>query len=120
MKTTSEFVGSLNDVFSLFGAIEARRMFGGYGIYHDGLMFALVADDVLYLKTDENSAGFFVEPGLQQFEYEKSGRKMRMSYYAAPEEVFDDPQLAKEWASRAYEAALRARKPKKKPTIKGK
>ena len=114
MKATSEFARNLNDVFALFGAIETRRMFGGYGVYHDGLMFALVADDVLYLKADENSAGSFVGLGLQQFEYEKSGKKIRMSYYAAPEEIFDNPELAKEWAGRAYEAALRARKPKKK------
>lgn len=120
MKATSEFAGNLNDVFALFGAIEAKRMFGGYGVYHDGLMFALVADDVLYLKADENSVGSFVELGLQQFEYEKSGKKMRMSYYAAPEEIFDNPEKAKEWADRAYEAALRARKPKKKSGIKRK
>ena len=114
MKAPSEFVGNLNDVFALFGAIEAKRMFGGYGVYHDGLMFALVADDVLYLKADEDSAGSFVELGLQQFQYEKSGKTMRMSYYAAPEEIFDDPEQAKEWADRAYEAALCARRSKKK------
>jgi len=114
MKPKSEFVGNLEDVFALFGAIEAKRMFGGYGVYHDGLMFALVAHDVLYLKADETSAGAFVELGLPQFEYGKSGKITRMSYYAAPEEIFDNPEQAKKWANRAYEAALRARKPMKK------
>ncbi|PLA73443.1 transcriptional regulator [Hydrogenovibrio sp. SC-1] len=113
----NEFIENLNDVFALFGVIEGKRMFGGYGVYHDGLMFALVADDVLYLKADENTVGSFVELGLQSFEYEKSGKKMRMSYYAAPEEIFDDPEQAKEWADRAYEAALKARKPKKKTKV---
>ncbi|WP_322003154.1 TfoX/Sxy family protein [Marinobacter alexandrii] len=108
MKATSEFVKNLNDVFTLFGAIEAKRMFGGYGIYHDGLMFALVADDVLYLKADDSTSGAFVELGLQQFEYEKNGKLMRMSYYAAPEEIFDDLEQAREWAAQAYGAALRA------------
>lgn len=114
MKATSEFVGNLNDVFALFGGIEAKRMFGGYGIYHDGLMFALVADDVLYLKADENSSGSFAELGLPPFEFEKKGKTMQMSYYAAPEEIFDNLEKAKEWADRAYAAALRARKPRKK------
>lgn len=113
MKPASEFVQNLNDVFALFGVIEAKRMFGGYGVYHAGFMFALVADDVLYLKADKVSAGSFVELGLQPFEYVKSGKKMQMSYYSAPEEIFDNPAEAKEWADCAYAAALRARKPKK-------
>lgn len=112
----SEFVENLQEVFAPFGAVSARRMFGGYGVYHDGLMFALVADDVLYLKADEESAGRFIERGLPAFEYDKGGKKMKMSYYTAPETIFDDPEIAKEWAVLAFEAALRA----KKPTGKGK
>jgi DNA transformation protein and related proteins len=49
----SEFVDSLDEVVAQFGAISAKHMFGGYGIYHDSVMFGLVADDVLYLKADE-------------------------------------------------------------------
>ena len=113
MKASSEFVESLNDVFIQFGAIEAKRMFGGYGVYHDGLMFALVADDVLYLKVDEKSKGAFVDMGMQPFEYVKNGKTMRMSYYTAPEEIFDDQAQAREWAVRAYEAALRSGKGKR-------
>lgn len=118
MKAVSEFVANLNEVFVLLGPIEAKRMFGGYGIYHDGLMFALVVDDVLYLKADEKSASCFVKLGLPRFEYEKNGTKMSMSYYSAPEDVFDDPEQAKAWADRAYDAALRANKTKKKSVTK--
>ena len=110
----NEFVDNLEGVFALFGPIQARRMFGGYGVYHDGLMFGLVADDVLYLKADEKSSGEFDALGLPQFEYQKSGKILKMSYYMAPEEIFDDPGLAREWAVRAFEAALRARKPARK------
>jgi DNA transformation protein len=94
-------------------------MFGGHGVYHEGLMFALVADDVLYLKADAASAGAFTALGLGPFVYEKNGRKTRMSYYAAPEAIFDDPDVAKEWAERAYAAALRGAKPKKGARGKG-
>ena len=114
MKATSGFVGSLNDVFAQFGAIDVRRMFGGYGVYRDGLMFALIVNDVLYLKSDEYSANTFTELGLPPFEYVKNGKAIQMSYYAAPEEIFDDPEQAKQWANRAFEAALRSRKPGKK------
>lgn len=107
----TEFTTHLNDVFEHFGPIRAKRMFGGYGVYHNDLMFALVADDVLYLKADAESAAFFEQVGLTRFEYVKNGKAMRMSYYRAPEEIFDDPDLAKVWAIRAYDAALRSRKP---------
>lgn len=110
----TEFVENLEAVFVLFGPVKAKRMFGGYGIYHDGLMFALVADDVLYLKADEGSIGKFIELGLQRFEYTQGDKRITMSYCMAPEEIFDDPKLAKEWAVYAFEAALRARQPKKK------
>jgi len=116
----SEFVDNLDEVFALFGAVQSKRMFGGYGVYHDNLMFGLVADGVLYLKADELSFRAFSELGLPQFEYEKGGRKMKMSYYMAPEEIFDDPGLANEWAARAFEAALRARKPNRKSEAKKK
>ena len=105
----SEFVEYLTEVLEPFGEIDARRMFGGYGVYRDGIMFGLIADDVFYLKADKASAPRFVTEGLAQFEYVKNGKPMKMSYYAAPEEIFDDPDAAKEWAELAFEAALRAR-----------
>lgn len=110
----SEFVDSLAEVFAQFGAISAKRMFGGYGIYHDNLIFGLVADDVLYFRADENSSADFRQRGLSPFEYEKGGKKIRMSYYTAPEEIFDAPEQAREWATLAFDAALRAKKSKTK------
>jgi len=106
----SEFVSYLHEVLAPFGAIDAKRMFGGYGIYHDGLMFALVADDVLFLKADDESAPKFENLGRQRFEYLKQGKPIRLSFFTAPEEIFDDPDEARTWATLAFEAALRARK----------
>lgn len=106
----SDFVEYLAEVFQEFGAIRSRRMFGGYGIYHDDLMFGLVADDVLYLKADAETVSQFEELDLEPFEYVKNGKPMKMSYYMAPEAIFDDPEVAKEWAQRAFAAALRSRK----------
>ena len=116
----SEFVDNLQEVFATFGAVRGRRMFGGYGIYHDGLMFGLVADDVLYLKADEISLPAFADQGLNPFEYEKNGKAIKMSYYMAPDTIFDDPENAREWAVRAFEAALRARGSKADPRTKRK
>ena len=110
----SDYVEYLKEVFSEFGLIQPRRMFGGYGIFHKGLMFALVADDTLYLKVDEKISQYFTERELEQFCYEKQGRFFKMSYYMAPEDIFDDPEEAKVWADRSYGAAVRSKKPKKK------
>jgi DNA transformation protein len=109
VKKVNQFVEHLNEVFRLFGPLRSRRMFGGYGIYFKDLMIGLVADDTLYLKTDALSAPEFSAAGCLPFEYTKNGVAMKMSYSSAPAEIFDDPEIAKAWASRAYEAALRSR-----------
>jgi DNA transformation protein len=110
----TEYVAYLKEVFEQFGPIQPRRMFGGYGLFHKGLMFGLVADDVLYLKADDTLSTFFEERGLDQFQYEKQGKTFKMSYFMAPEEIFDDPEEAKGWAARSYEAAVRSKKPGRK------
>ena len=87
-------------------------MFGGFGIYHQGLMFALVIDDILYLKADAESKLVFEKRGLAPFEYDRRNKIIKMSYYQAPEDIFDDFEEATHWANLAYNAAL---KTKKKP-----
>ena len=109
----SEFTDYLKEVLAPFGTTSVRRMFGGYGVYHDGLMFALVADDVLYFKTDSQSASWFEAEGMDAFIYIKKGKAMKMSYFQAPEAIYDDPDEARLWAGRGYDAALRARAAKK-------
>lgn len=84
-------------------------MFGGYGIYHDGLMFALVTDDTLYLKADDTSRQQFIDRTLTPFTYEKQGKTIQLSYYQAPEEIYDDPDEAVYWAKQAFQAALNAK-----------
>jgi DNA transformation protein len=97
----SECVTYLSEVFKPFGAIRMRRMFGRYGIYHDDLMLALVADDALYLKADAQSSHDFEKLGLGlgRFRYEQKGRTVEMVYFAAPEAIFDDPEQALQWAT---------------------
>ena len=110
----SEFVDFLREVFQEWGEIKSRKMFGGYGIYHDGVMFGLVADDELYLKVDDTNVSEFESRGLGAFEYNKAGKVMKMSYYRAPEEIFDDPDEAAVWAKRSFEVAFSAKVRKSK------
>lgn len=107
----SQFVNSLQEVFERFGRIEARRMFGGHGLYHEGRMFGLVAGDTLYLKTDAESVAHFDRLGLPAFQYLRGGKTMQTSYREAPAEVFEDREEAAAWGRRAWEAALRSGQP---------
>ena len=106
----SEFIEYLQELFEKFGPVHTRKMFGGYGIYHDGVMFGLVEDDTLYLKSDETSVEYFQSRGLGQFEYDRGGKTVKMSYYRAPDEIMDNPDEASLWARRAWEVAFRAKK----------
>ena len=103
----SDFPSHLNDIFRLFGPIEVRRMFGGYGIYREGIMFGLLAGDTLYLKADTGNAPEFLKQGLPQFEYRRKGKVTRLSYYAAPATVMEDCTEAARWGRSSFEAALR-------------
>ena len=96
------------------GDVTARSMFGGYGIYCDGVMFGLVADGALYFKVDDHNRDDFVQEGLEPFIYEKKGKKIAMSYYSAPGDSVDNSDALLPWARKGHDAALRARVLKKR------
>jgi DNA transformation protein len=101
---------AIRDVFRGFGPVQIRRMFGGQGIYQDGLMFALEAGGELYLKVDEESVGTFQELGSRPFTVEmRNGRATLTSYWLMPESALDDPDEARECAAMALGAARRAK-----------
>jgi DNA transformation protein len=102
----------IRDIFSAFGSVAVRRMFGGAGIYADVLMFALVADEVIYLKVDARTEGDFEREQLPPFTYlAKNNKRAVMSYRRMPDRLYDDPEELARWASEALAAARRARKP---------
>ncbi|MBB6309629.1 TfoX/Sxy family protein [Xanthobacter tagetidis] len=99
----------LGDLFSAFGAIDVRRMFGGHGIYRDGTMFALEAGGTLYLKADAAFGGELEGRGSEPFSYVASnGRRTVMSYWRVPEAAMDDPEDLAALSRRAFEIARRA------------
>ena len=92
-------------------------MFGGHGIYRDNLMFGIVADEILYFKVDDINREDYIERKLEPFSYQKQGRLLTISYYQAPEEVFEDLDEMCIWAEKAYSAALRSAAKKNRPRI---
>lgn len=111
MSNDSQFIEEVLDIVSRVTDARARRMFGGHGIFSDDRMFALVAGNELFLKADADSEHWFVAAGMEKFEYTKpSGEVFRMSYFRAPESIFEDEDDTRLWVRRALDAALRARK----------
>ena len=116
MTMSPDFRDFLLDQLEPFGPVAAKRMFGGGGLFRDGAMFGLIADDVLYLKADEQNQADFEDRGMGPFTYEKKNRKepVKLSYWECPPDVLEDPDELSQWAARAWEAARRSAKPKKK------
>ena len=109
MPKRSEFVEHVVESLRAFGPVEARSMFGGWGLYHEGLFFALVADDVLYLKADDENCAEFDARGLDHWVYEpRKGERIVTKYRQAPEEGFENATVMAKWARSAYGAALRS------------
>jgi len=106
--TMTQFCEFVLDVLRAWRPVTARRMFGGHGLYHEGLMFALIAGEQLYLKVDAESRPVFDAAGLPPFVYEAKGRRVALSYHRAPDSLFDEPEQARRWGSLALDAALRA------------
>jgi DNA transformation protein and related proteins len=85
---------------------SARRMFGGVGIMRDGVMFALLADDAMYFRVDEQTRAKFEAEGSGPFSYKRAGREVSIgSYYEVPERLYDEPEALLEWARGAIAAA---------------
>ncbi len=108
MSRSSEFVEFVVENLQALGPVYPKRMFGGHGIFMDGLMFGLITDDTLYLKADALNEAVFEEHGLAHFEYHRKDKLVRLSYRLAPESVFDDPDELVEWGGRSYAAARRS------------
>jgi DNA transformation protein len=122
MAARNEFVEHVVESLALFGEVSVRRMFGGWGLYHEGVFFALIAGDILYLKADGKNARGFEKHGLEPFVFEKrrDGETIVTSYRRAPDEALEDPRVMARWAKSAYGAALRKEARKragKKPRV---
>jgi len=107
---------SIHELFREFGPVSVRRMFGGQGIFVDGLMIGLVAADVIYLKADDETVPGFERESMKPFSYAtKNGEHTLTSYWRMPDFLYDDPGDLALWARAAHGVALRAAERKRKP-----
>lgn len=97
------------DQLSAFGGVSARAMFGGFGVYKAGLMFGLIAMDELYFKVDDGNRADYEARKSQPFVYDGKNKPISMSYWRVPGDVLENPDDLKDWAMKAYDAALKKR-----------
>lgn len=110
MASSADYGTFLEDLLAEFGPVQIRKMFGGAGVYADGVMFAILADDTLYLKADDGFAPDFAAEGKKPFTYHTKGRKpVAMSYWEVPDRLLDDPVELAVWARRAHAIAVAAK-----------
>jgi DNA transformation protein len=116
---SNQYIAFVLDQLGAFGGVSARRMFGGFGIYRDGRMFGLVAEDVLYFRAAPNDRAVFEAAGMGPFSYAtRRGRHTIASYWAVPTDVQESPGELAAWAERALAAARAAAAARRKPAAR--
>lgn len=110
MAVSDEFADYVVDQMSTWGEVSVCRMFGGAGLYHKGVMFGLIADDIAYLKVDDTSRADFLQAGSSPFlPYPEKIKKAIPSYFEIPADALEDSYELAKWAERSWLVAQRKR-----------
>lgn len=108
MAVNEDYLAYIQDQLTDFGSFEVKKMFGGIGLFKEGLMFGMIAGDTFRLKVDSHNKGDFEKHGMKP--YMNKSKKKGMPYWDVPPAILEDRKLLAEWALRSYEAAMRAKK----------
>jgi DNA transformation protein len=108
MVASDSFAEFLREQLAPIGRITTRRMFGKTGVFCDGLMFGMVTENTLYFRVDDhNRAAFQEAASFPPLNYRKQGETIDLSFWRAPERLFDEPDELVAWARIALDAARR-------------
>jgi len=103
---------AISDLFAGLGPVSVRRMFGGKGIYFDGLIIAVDLRGELMLKGDAVVAPDYEAAGAVRWTYvhARHGKTVAMPYWTLPDGAADSADEMAPWARMALDAARRASK----------
>ena len=108
MVASDSFAEFLREQLAPLGRLTMRRMFGKTGVFCDGVMFGMVADNTLYFRVDDDNRAVFEEAAaFPPLNYEKKGATIDLSFWRVPERLFDEPDELVTWARAALAAAHR-------------
>ncbi|HEY0505862.1 MAG TPA: TfoX/Sxy family protein [Lysobacter sp.] len=101
------FIAHVHDLLDPMGKVATRAMFGGHGVYLDGVMIGVVMEDALYLKVDAETRLHFEAVGSQPYVYLGQQEPITMTYWSAPDEAMESARAMRPWAELARAAAIR-------------
>ena len=107
MSVSDDFLGYVLDQLGDWGGVGSRRMFGGAGLYRDGKMFGLIAEDVVYLKVDDSNRADFEAHDVGPFK-PYPDKDTVMSFYEVPPDILEDPEAFTAWALKSLEIQKRS------------
>ena len=110
----------LKALFEPFGPVAVKRMFGGHGVYYEGLCFAIESGGEVFLKVDDRSRPGFEAAGSSPFIYNARGKAMPTSFWRLPAIAHEEAGELRRWAAVGLEAARRAAEVKAKPKARAK
>ena len=118
MTASDGFGEFLRDQLAPLGHIAMRRMFGKTGVFCGGFMLGMVRENTLYFRVDDDNRVAFKEAAsFPPLNYEKKGGTIDLSFWRAPERLFDEPDELVTWARAALAAARRVAA-KREPTAR--
>jgi DNA transformation protein and related proteins len=121
MVASESFADFLREQLAPLGRVTMRRMFGKTGVFCDGAMLGMVTDNTLYFRVDdENRATFKEAESFPPLNYEKKGETIDLSFWRAPERLFDEPDELVAWARAALAAARRVAAKRERAAPRGK
>lgn len=116
MTVSADYLAYVIDQLAPFAQVTSRRMFGGAGLYADGLFFALIAQEELYFKVDDSNREDYLARGYQPFQpFPDKPDMPSMNYYQVPVDVLEDPDELQQWARKALAVAVATAARKSKP-----
>ncbi len=104
-----DFLSFVLEQLAQLRGVSSRRMFGGVGLYWDGLFFGLIDDDVLYLKVDDSNRTDYTARGMDAFRPFKDKPLYSMTYFQVPADVLEEAELLVQWARKSCAVALASR-----------
>ena len=121
MVASDSFAEFLREQLAPVGRVTTRRMFGKTGVFCDGVMFGMVTDNMLYLRVDDHNREAFEEAeSFPPLSYKKQGSTIDLSFWSAPERLFDEPDELVTWARAALAAARRVAAKREQTAPRGK
>lgn len=105
MASSDDFFAFVQDQLAPWSRIDKKRMFGVLGLYREGLMFGIIARNMVYLKVDDSNKQKYIDAGSESLKVFKSNSEVP-SYYELPVDVLEDADTFREWAEESYAIQL--------------